>query len=85
MSAIDYILLGVAVFVEVIFFSLFVYIRVTRPVFEKVGRDNILQARDAWVQKVDRIEKTVNPVVLHSIAGTALLGWVVYRIILSFI
>lgn len=85
MSTIDYILLGVAGLFEAFFFSLSFYLRVTRPVVGKVKKDDILRAQDAWVRKVDTLSKTFKPIIIHSVAGTALLGWVVYRIILSFI
>lgn len=85
MSTIDYILLGVAVLFEAIFFSLAFYLRATRPVVGKLKKEDILRAQNAWVRKVDMLTKTFKPAILHGVAGTALLGWVVYRIILSFI
>lgn len=87
MTVFDFILIGVAVFGAIILGSMRMFYQFSNPVH--VGADGLRYVKDgemdAWVARAERVEKILNPKVIVVFSGAALMIWVLYRVVLSFL
>jgi hypothetical protein len=87
MSAIDFVLLGFAVALQIVFFGTLVFLRVTRPIEKRADGGRYItneKKYQEWLKTAERAEKLLKPALLHSISGGALVCWLIYRTVLSF-
>lgn len=88
MSVIDFVLLALAVVPEIVFFILFIHVRVTRPIETRADGGRYITDHDkhrVWLKKAERLENTFKPVGIHTLALAAFVLWLIYRTVLSFL
>ena len=87
MSVFEIVLLAIFVVLELVFFSVLIFFRVTEPIDRRDGRKYISDNRKhgVWNRRVSNAQKRLNPLRLHIVALSALALWVIIRVVISFL
>lgn len=80
-------LLTVFVTLELTFFAIWFFFRITKPIERREGNRYISDSgkHQVWLRHANRAEKLMNPLLLHSVALSALALWVIIRVVISFL